>query len=416
MAEQIYGSEFVETLKQLKVSPGHPEYASMNVPTFTKAIISKHGDMLEQYGCKDISAASLQNLLYRKLPGHKERTAVTQKAYGKRVSKGVKVRYSESWFSAPVAQILSDADERYKQRTRVEPPKPTGVLKTDALAARKWAERLEQLAKQGDVEASKDSYLGSETEYAIKEYASNVLRSLRSKRVRNAAETRGNLVTTLGIIDNLKRLGVIKVPKKSETIYQELEVEETEALARIFVEKGSLLPENVGDPKLKEKIEKLGGNGISPWDRANAQVLVYAIENLGYGFVREEKSISEKRTVLRANVKGMTETEREKLGVERDAAEILNSMIRRKEWGAKNTSAENLTRNFPKDYRGQASEAIDYLIKGHFLSVKPKPGNLQVSLSREMMPEIFRIIRKWIPIASGYLTEAEKDLGEISTS
>jgi hypothetical protein len=71
---------------------------------------------------------------------------------------------------------------------------------------------------------------------------------------------------------------------------------------------------------------------------------------------------------------------------------ILKKMYRRRIIGAKHTAIENLSKSVPKDSVGFVRDIIAELIKENFIVKKPTNYGLQVSLNKERIKEIERII------------------------
>ena len=73
---------------------------------------------------------------------------------------------------------------------------------------------------------------------------------------------------------------------------------------------------------------------------------------------------------------------------------ILQHLQRRGYWGGRHTAAENALKGIPGHLVGEAKEALESLIKAHFILPKPTHYGLQISLNPEQKAEIEAIINE----------------------
>ena len=71
---------------------------------------------------------------------------------------------------------------------------------------------------------------------------------------------------------------------------------------------------------------------------------------------------------------------------------ILNKLARRKCWGGKHTSFDNLQKGAPPYIRNEIKKIGKQLIKDGFLMRKPTSYGLEVSLNPRMKNKIYKII------------------------
>ncbi len=74
--------------------------------------------------------------------------------------------------------------------------------------------------------------------------------------------------------------------------------------------------------------------------------------------------------------------------------QIIWKLHRRGKWGAAHTPIENAVKGFRKDLRGEASGAMDQLIKKQLVITKPTSYGIEVSLNRDLVA-ILQTICDW---------------------
>jgi len=70
---------------------------------------------------------------------------------------------------------------------------------------------------------------------------------------------------------------------------------------------------------------------------------------------------------------------------------VIWKLHRRGKYGAAHTPIENAVKGFRKDLRGEASEAVDRLIRERILLAKPTRYGMEVSLNRDLVSLIHRV-------------------------
>lgn len=74
---------------------------------------------------------------------------------------------------------------------------------------------------------------------------------------------------------------------------------------------------------------------------------------------------------------------------------ILDKLSRRRQWGGKHTSFDNLRKGAPSHLADKIKDAAKELIKKGFIVVKPTNYGQEVSLNNAKREEILVIVEKW---------------------
>jgi len=74
---------------------------------------------------------------------------------------------------------------------------------------------------------------------------------------------------------------------------------------------------------------------------------------------------------------------------------ILDKLSRKRLWGPKHTSIDNLHKGAPIHLAGKINEVAENLIKKGLIIAKPTHYGSEVSLNFARREEIFSIIEKW---------------------
>lgn len=85
---------------------------------------------------------------------------------------------------------------------------------------------------------------------------------------------------------------------------------------------------------------------------------------------------------------------------------IIWKLHRRGKWGGAHTPIENAVKGFRKDRRGEASGAINRLIRQQILTPKPTSYGIEISLNRDQVATVERIC-EWYELHADTVEDRE---------